>query len=41
MGRIYYNSNGVILENSKILFDIPVIPQVGDEYGGGIVLNVI
>ena len=21
MGRIYYNSNGVILENSKILFD--------------------
>lgn len=25
MGRIYYNSNGVILENSKILFD--GIPQ--------------
>jgi hypothetical protein len=39
MGRIYYNSNGVILENSKILFEPVYIPQVGDEYGGGIVIS--
>lgn len=37
MGEVYYNSNGVILKDNKVLFS-QTIPQVGDTYGGGIVI---